>query len=195
MKLGERSPVITHEAQETAYFRFFVSEEDYCKPFQIKIRPYYGVPVFFLSNLYAFPDSNTAQWRKGRVPPNWGWSQNSFVVCPNAHEDYQMGTFSLAVFSWFSSAFDVEIIVSPQEYPLQPPPDRIPCSEVPESELTGSVGSPDDPVACLEDTETLFFDLNDDTVAGAFSYYVLPVAAGFFFFFFPNNNFFFLLIF
>eukprot|EP00008_Paramoeba_atlantica_P010747 CAMPEP_0201480978 /NCGR_PEP_ID=MMETSP0151_2-20130828/5324_1 /ASSEMBLY_ACC=CAM_ASM_000257 /TAXON_ID=200890 /ORGANISM="Paramoeba atlantica, Strain 621/1 / CCAP 1560/9" /LENGTH=1727 /DNA_ID=CAMNT_0047862983 /DNA_START=164 /DNA_END=5347 /DNA_ORIENTATION=+ len=177
LNLGEKSPIITHEAQETAYFRFFVPEEAYCIPFQIFIRPFYGVPIFYLSNLYAFPNAEASSWRKGRTPPNFGWAQNSFVVCPNAHQDYQLGTYSLAVFSWYSSSFYIEIVLSPQEYPLVPPPGRVPCADVPESELIDTLGGRDAPVYCLEDTETLFFD-DGVNAAGSSVYYVLPVAAG-----------------
>ena len=177
LNLGERSPIINHEAQETAYFRFFIPEEAYCKPFQILIRPFYGVSVFFLSNLYAFPNAETSQWKKGRTPPSWGWAQNSFVVCPNAHADYQLGTYSLAVFSWFSSSFYVEIVVSPQEYPLVPPPGRILCEDVPESELIDALGGLDAPVYCMQDTESISMN-PDQNLAGTYALMVLPIPAG-----------------
>ena len=183
MNLGERSPIITQEPRETAYFRFFVPEEAHCKPFQILIRPYYGAPVFFLSNLIAFPNAETATWRKGKVPPSIAWAQNSFVVCPNAHPDYRLGTYSLAVFSWYSSSYYVEIVVSPQDYPLLPPPGRILCDDVPESELTGAQAGTNQQTYCLQDTESLELDF-DDRFAGGFTQYVLPVPAGFFFYFF-----------
>ena len=183
LNLGERSPIITHEPQETAYFRFFVPEEAYCKPFQILIRPFYGVPVLFLSNLYAFPNAETSQWRKGTTPPTWGTAQNSFVVCPNAHAEYQVGTYSLAVFSWYSSSFYVEIVVSPQEYPLQPPPGRILCEDVPESELDGARSEfVDSPVYCMQDTESTLMNFGDD-FAGQSAFLVFPVPEGSFYFF------------
>ena len=182
LKLGERSPIINHEAQETAFFRFFVPEEAHCKPFQILIRPFYGVPVIFLSNLYAFPNAETSQWRKGTIPPTWGSAQNSFVVCPNAHADYQLGTYSLAVFSWYSSSFYVEIVVSPQEHPLVPPPGRILCEDVPESQLSDALGGFDEsPVYCMQDTESISMNFGED-FAGKSAFLVLPVPAGILFF-------------
>ena len=177
LNLNERSPVITQEAKETAYFRFFIPEEVRCKPFQILIRPFYGVPVFFLSNLFAFPTSDNASWRKGKIPPNLGWAQNSFVVCPNAHIDYQLGTYSLAVFSWYSSSYYVEIVVSPQEYPLQPPPGRILCADVPESEIIGAQAGSRQPTFCLQDTESFPLTFDRDS-AGRYAQFVLPIPSG-----------------
>ena len=186
LNLGEQSPVMTSEAQTTNYFRFFLSEEHRCKPFQIFIRPFYGAPVFFLSNTYAFPTAETASWRKGRIPPTWGWAQNSFVVCPNAHADYQLGTYSLAVFSWFSSSYFVEIVVSPQDYPLVPPPGRILCDDVPESALTPPGGDSDalagtnQSALCIQDTESI--ELNyDESFTGSYTQFVLPIPSGFLF--------------
>ena len=176
LNLHERSEVFTVEAQETVYFRFFVSEEFACKPFKLKVRPFYGVPVVFLSNLYAVPSPENAQWRKGTIPPSWGWAQNDLlVVCPGL-DDYQLGTFSLGIFSWFSSSFDVEIIVSPQDYPLVPPPDRILCEDVPESEMIAAQAEEtEQPIFCLQDTETIIFDYD---IAQTTIQLVLPIPSG-----------------
>ena len=183
LNLEKKSDVITVEPGTTTYFRFFVSEEYHCKPFQIFIRPFYGAPVFFLSNTYAFPTAETASWRKGRTPPNWGWAQNSFVVCPNAHADYQLGTYSLAVFSWYSASYYVEIGVSPENYPLAPPPGRILCDDVPESELTDAQAGTDSPVFCLQDTESIEMDY-EDSFTGNLAQVVLPIPSGKFYSFF-----------
>ena len=177
LELGERSPVVDLQPQETAYFRFFIPEEVHCKPFQIFIRPFYGVPVFFLSSLHAFPNTDTATWRKGKIPPNLGWAQNSFVVCPTAHPDYRLGTYSLGVYAWFSASFYVEIVVSPQDYPLVPPPGRIMCDQVPEEQLIDALGGSDNDVYCLQDTESLLQDYLEEDV-GDLVQYILPIPSG-----------------
>ena len=179
MNIHERTEIFTVEPLETVYFRFFVSEEYGCKPFKFTIRPFYGTPAAFLSNLYPIPSIDNAQWRDGRIPPAWGWGQtNMLVVCPNSHTDYQLGTYSLAVFSWFSSSFDVEITFHSQDYPLVPPPGRILCEDVPESELTAAQAGSSQPVFCLQDTETLQLSYNF-SVAGSINQFVLPIPAGF----------------
>ena len=135
------------------------------------------MPLVYLSNLYAVPTAEKTQWRRGDIPPGLGWALNNLlVVCPNAHIDYQLGTYSLAVYSFFSSSFDVKIEVSPQEYPLIPPPGRILCKDVPESEIIGAQAGTDQPTFCLQDTETLTVDFGRSfsSVAG----FVLPIPPG-----------------
>ena len=174
LNLHERSEVFFAEPGDTLYFRFFVPEEFSCKPFKLKLRPYYGQPVVFLSNLYAVPTTENAQWRKGTIPATWGVGQNNLlVVCPDVAES-RLGTYSLGVFSSLSSSFDIEIIVSPQDYPLVPPPDRILCEDVPESEIIGAQAGSTQEVICLQDTETVTFDY-DSVISHQF---VLPITPG-----------------
>ena len=181
LKLDERSEVFTVQAQETVYFRFFVSEEYACKPFKLSVRPYYGVPVTFLSNLDPVPTIENALWRKGTIPPGFGWGNNNIlVVCPNAHTNYMLGTYSLAVFSYYSSSFDVAIDVSPQDYPLVPPPGRILCDDVPESEIIGAQAGTNQQIFCLQDTETLTLDF-DRSFAGQAVGYIFAITPGIFF--------------
>ena len=175
LSLGKKSPVVDTQALETVFFRFFVPEEAYCQPFQIFIRPFYGAPTFSLSNLYAFPDQQTGSWFKGSLPPiSFRFIQNSFVVCPSLHADYSLGTYSLAVTSFYSASFYVEILLSPQNYPLQPPPRRISCDDVPEEEKNGRT--------CLQDTES--FEILVPNRNPNYDF-VLPVPSGRFF---PINS-------
>ena len=46
---------ITLDEGETSYFRFFVGTENYCRPLKVVVKPFYGVPITRVSNLYAFP--------------------------------------------------------------------------------------------------------------------------------------------
>ena len=157
LALNEQSETVTLGEQETAYFRFFIPEELYCTPVQLLIRPFYGVPVFFLSNDYAVPGEQNAAWRKGLVPPYFGWAQNTFVICPS-YPGYSVGTFSLGVFAWYTSSFFVEVVVASQKHPLLPPPDRITCNHVPEQDLIDAQAGSDSKVFCLNDTETLLLE-------------------------------------
>ena len=174
--LNEPSETVTFEPQETAYFRFFIPEDLYCTPFQILIRPFYGVPIFFLTNLFAIASESNALWRQGKAPPTFGWAQNTFVICP-AVSDYSLGTYSLGVFGWYSTSFTVEIAVANQPHPLPPPPGRITCDQVPAQELVDAAAGSGDDVYCLNDTETLLLNYSDFP-SGDYVQLVLPVPAG-----------------
>ena len=101
------------------------------------------------------------------------------VVCPTAHRDYQIGTFSLGVYNENSGSFDVEILLAPEEYPLVPPPNRISCDDVPEEEIISAKAGSDQDVFCLQDTETFERDYSDVEPGFEFQF-VLPIPAGFF---------------
>ena len=176
--MNGRSPVVTAEAQTTEYFRFFISEEYHCQPIQIFVRPFYGAPVMFLSNTKAFPTPETASAIEGSIPPRWGYAQNSYLLCPNQTPFYGLGTYSIGVHSWLSASYYVEIIAAPQKNPLVPPPGRILCEDVPESELTDAQAGTDSPVYCLQDTETTLIEFDDDFPYAGFVMAVLPIPAG-----------------
>jgi hypothetical protein len=148
---------------ETIYFRFFVGEEDFCKPIQVKASTEYGYVDVSVSNVYAYPYRFLGQ---ANEVLNSYWVNSAVMLCPNENQYYGVGTYAVAVFASRPAAFVLSVNTSTQVHPLPPPPVQIACEDVPLDELSAhSVCMPDSVTTLLnfsvyqfsKDAISLFF--------------------------------------
>ena len=65
---------------------------------------------------FFFQDTEQSEWKKGSIPISDGLGQNIITICPVAHTNYLLGTYSIAVQAALATSFIVEVIASTQVF-------------------------------------------------------------------------------
>ena len=148
LKVNEKSENYTLGSGESQVFRFFVGAEAHCHPLIVSVRPLYGNHFSFLSSTIPISNWSNYQasgslWREN----TYNTGQTYYIVCPHWN-GYTTGTYSLSVTALETASFYIEIAISPDAYPLNPPPMHIPCDSV-----SIDVGE-NEKAICLEDGKT-----------------------------------------